>query len=110
MPKTDEFKLQYFFAQLLKLACRYADPKYGNPCIGLVEQVCMYHNQFISRILGDRTKESHEFRLNEAGLKMYWRMEQRCFKCHIGGDQTDLYPAFMERVPKLLKEFGFERR
>lgn len=112
----DKFRLKLFFYELLKLAWEHPSTM-GNPCSWLLEQMCVYQERFLNRIKGDYTGRSHEVRLNNAGLKMHWKMvsshpakESDGFKCYIGGDQARDYPFFVAAANTLIKYYGFNRR
>jgi hypothetical protein len=111
----EKWQIQMFFFKLIKLGVRYPGrPNWGSPVEWVIEQMCMYQDQFLARIIGDYTNESHECRLNNAGLKMFWKVKgpHRCFYARIGGDQAKDYPEFVKAANTLIKEFGFleERR
>jgi hypothetical protein len=113
----EKHQLRYFFWELLRIAYKCPGPNgWGNPCSHLLEYICTRPSALIDRIAGDFSNDSHEFRLNGAGLKMYWIVERenkipcsdstsRCkFKCRIGGDQANMYPEFVEAANQYLKE------
>jgi hypothetical protein len=73
----DKYKLLHFFMDLINLMYKHPGPKgFGNPVSNLVEQMCLRQKPFIDRIMGDYTGNSHEFRLNNAGLKLYWEVRR----------------------------------
>ena len=103
----DEYRIRNFFWQLIRLSLRYDYTRIGSPVSGLIEQMCLYNDKFIARIMGDRTRESHEFRLNEAGLKMLWRVHNDRLIIKICGDQVSMYIEFVEEARKLVRKCGF---
>jgi hypothetical protein len=112
----DQWKLRRFFCELINLMYLYPGrPGFGSPVSWLIEQMCVYQDKFLGRICGDYTGDSHECRLNNAGLKMYWHVERqngdwRGFKCSIGGDQAADYPEFVIAAKGLIKQYGFNKR
>ena len=114
----DTFKLKNFFLELLELSYQDLGPGRGNPCSELLKKMCLRQEPWLNRIQGERTNTSHEMRLNNAGLKMYWRVEKfnsrvrgtvYKFKCRIGGDQAKDYPFFVAKASRLIREYGYER-
>lgn len=103
----DEYRIRMFFYELIRLSLRYDYTRNGSPVSGLIEQMCLYNEPFVKRIMGDRTNESHEFRLNGAGLKMLWRVHRNRLIIKICGDQVYMYPEFVEEGRKLVRKFGF---
>ena len=104
------FRLREFFLELIDAAIKYPGT-IGFPCSKLLRDMVVKNETFISRIKGDYTNSSNEYRLNEAGLKMYWRVDDnRRFICHISGDQAKDYPQFVARAKVLIKKYGYERR
>jgi hypothetical protein len=103
----DEYRIRMFFYELIRLSLRYNYTRMGSPVSGLIEQMCLCNEPFVKRIAGDKTKESHEFRLNEAGLKMLWRVHKDHLIIKIAGDQVDMYEGFVEEARKLVRRFGF---
>lgn len=119
---TDKFGLKLFFEELIKQAIedvRYHEGKsMGFACDKLLEDMCIRQEPFLDRIIGDYSRENHEYRLNNAGLKMYWEMcregtyhgSDRVFKCSISGDQAKDYPWFVASARMLLKSRGCNKR
>jgi len=113
----DEYKLRlrHFFHELIKLGNEMPGrPGFGSPISWLLEQMCLYQDRLLARICGDFTRDSHEWRLNNAGLKLYWRIHRsengcRGFVCHIGGDQAKDYPGFIVAAKNLIKEYNFDK-
>ena len=103
----DDYRIRNFFYELIRLSLRYDYTREGSPVSGLIEQMCLYNESFIKRIMGDRTDEPHEFRLNGAGLKMLWRVHKDHLIIRITGDQVDMYPMFVDEARKLVRKFGF---
>ena len=102
-----EFKLRMLFFRLLQLANKHRDPRYGDPCSGLLEQMVLYSDYFFAQMLDAARDTSHEYRLNEAGLKMLWVYTGRHMYITIAGDQKDLYPAWVEAAEVELHRQGF---
>lgn len=110
----EKFRLTLFFAELINLMYRCPGQKgFGNPVDWLVEQMCVYQDRFIGRIIGDYSGGSHECRLNNAGLKMYWSVDRKGdnpkFRCRIGGDQAREYADFVDGAEELIKKFGYQK-
>lgn len=107
----DKFRLKLFFLELLELSYQNIRPGWGNPCSELLKKMCVYQDSWLNKIAGDYTNNSHEFRLNGAGLKMYWKVdkETRQFKCSISGDQAREYPFFVAAANQKIKWFGFNK-
>ena len=108
----DKFRLKLFFLELLELSYQDIKPGWGNPCSELLKKMVMYQDKFLDEIIGDYTDDSHEFRLNGAGLKMNWRVdkETRTFKCNISGDQVNDYPFFVAKARMAIKSYRFNKR
>lgn len=113
----DKYRLEHFFYELIKLGIEMPGrPGFGSPISWLLEQMCTRHDHFLDRICNDFSQESNECRLNNAGLKMHWRVEKRekdgwrVFKCYISGDQAKDYPGFVTAAKSLIKHYGYDRR
>ncbi len=114
----DMFKIKTFFHELLKLSYIDIRSGWGNPCSHLLEDMCIRQETFLKKIEGDYTSNSHEYRLNNAGLKMHWSMRRsgtyhgsdREFKLTISGDQVREYPMFVAKARRLIEEYKFNRR
>ena len=98
------------FWGLLMLAEQHRSSIYGNPCINLMEQLVLYQQGFIACFLNaeDTSCDSHEFRLNGAGLKLLWVKYQGRYWMSIAGDQKDLYPEFVKMAKEFLKLKGIK--
>jgi hypothetical protein len=110
----EAFLLKQFFLDMLNLSYEAVRPGWGNPCSYLLERLILRQEPFLDKIMGDYTNNSHEMRLNGAGLKLWWCVyrdgDNTRFTCHIGGDQAREYPFFVDRVEKLIKKYKFNRR
>jgi hypothetical protein len=108
----DKSKLKLFFLELLELSYLNIRPGWGNPCSELLKKMCIYQDVWLNKITGDYTNNSHEFRLNGAGLKMHWRVdkETRKFTCNVSGDQVCEYPIFVAKAKEIIKCYEFNRR
>jgi len=109
----DKWKLRMFFYELIKLGIDLPGrPGFGSPISWLLEQMCMYQDKLLSIIIGDFTGDSHECRLNNAGLKMYWRVDRvnDRFTCRISGDQAKDYIGFVVAGEKLIKKYNYNKR
>lgn len=112
----DKYRLLGFFHDLIKLGIAMPGrPGFGSPISWLLEQMCVRQEKFISRILGDYTGESTEWRLNNAGLKMHWYVDRRTkergeFKVYISGDQRNDYAGFYVAAKVLIKKYGYNHR
>jgi hypothetical protein len=111
----DKFELKLFFEELLNLAIedvrRHEGRNMGFACDKLLSDIIIRHDPFLDRILNDYSEDSHEYRLNNAGLKMYWTMKkdnngERFFLCTIGGDQAKDYDWFVNAARMLLRSRG----
>jgi hypothetical protein len=112
----DKYMLRSFFYELIKLGIDMPGrPGFGSPISWLLEQMCLHQDKLIDRICGDFTRDSQEWRINTAGLKLYWRVERdhddkwRRFQCHIGGDQVKDYVGFVVAANKLIKQYQYGR-
>ena len=115
----DAFRLKLFFNELLKLSYNDIKPGWGNPCSHLLDDMCMRQEPFLDRIMNDYTGDSHEYRLDNAGVKLYWHMRkddryartsamsERRFRCRIGGDLLREYPMFGAQVRSLILQYNF---
>ena len=99
----DKYVLLQFFHELIQLAINMEPNKYGSPVSYLLENLILYQEIFLEKILVERS-HSFEVRINGAGLKMYIRTNPS--RITIGGDQADLYPEFVARVRDLIREHG----
>lgn len=110
----DKFALKSFFWEMLELSYNDLKTGWGNPCSRLLEVMCMRQGPFLDSIIGDYTGHSHEFRLNNAGVKMHWEIwrhgDHAEFRCSISGDQAIEYPLFIEQVKSLIKKHGYSKR
>ena len=110
----EKFRLSMFFCEMINLMYRHPGrPGFGNPVSWLIEQMCVYNEKFFNRILGDYSGESHECRLNNAGLKFHWSVDRSGstprFRCHISGDQAKDYPDFVEAATELIQKYGYQK-
>ena len=108
----DRFLLKSFFHELLELSYNDLKPGWGNPCSRLLETICMRQEPFLDKIERDFTNNRHEMRLNNAGVKMNWRVDKEThkFTCNIAGDQAKEYPFFVAQARLLIKKYQFNRR
>lgn len=112
----DKWKLRMFFYELIKLGIDLPGrPGFGSPISWLLEQMCMYQDNLLSVITDDYTGDSHECRLNNAGLKMHWRVERNNnpegkFTVYISGDQAKDYIGFVVAGEKLIKKYNYNKR
>jgi hypothetical protein len=98
--------LQLLFAEIIRLSHRTdmmaeAIAGGGYSLHGLVDSIVgPFGRNLVDKIVEDKTGESHEFRLNEAGFKLYWRLDQEhdLLKLRIGGDQASNYPCFTATI------------
>lgn len=97
----DKHKLLAFFLDVVRVAVDMPPNRYGSPVSYLLEYLMLYQDNFIEKLLKDRDY-SVEVRINGAGLKMYINKERK--RIHIGGDQADLYPEFVERVQEIIRK------
>ena len=112
----DMFTIKLFFHELLELSYNDLRPGWGNPCSHLLESLIVRQKPFLDKIEGDYTNDSHEFRLNNAGLKLYWHVNRETgakfdgFRCSIGGDQAKEYPFFVVQARALIMKYQFNKR
>lgn len=69
----------------------------------------MYQDDFINNVINVGV-DSHEMRLNGAGLKMLYSKKSNDITISICGDQVEDYPEFVKEARKTICHFGFERR
>jgi len=110
-----KFALQMFFNEIVTLSHRTdmlveAIEGGGYPLSGLVNNL-LSNRSIVDKIVKDYTGESHEFRLNGAGFKLYWRLDRELnfLKIKVGGDQARQYPFFVAAVNRLLENQKFLR-
>lgn len=109
---NDVFSLKLFFHEVLELGIRdlrETRSNMGFACKQLLDDMCIRQQPFLDRIMNDYSEDSHEYRLNQAGLKMYWKVVKldsgdRKFVCSIGGDQAKNYPWFVPAFNMLLRK------
>ena len=109
----DKYRLRMFFCELIKLMYRFPGrPGFGNPVDWLIEQMCVYQDKFLNRIMGDYSGDSHECRLNNAGLKFHWRVDRKNnrFMCYISGDQAKDYPDYVVHAKEIIRKYGYNKR
>ena len=109
---VDKYRLRAFFYALIMLDFKYKEMySLGSATSELLKNMCMHQDHWLSRIQGDYTGDSHEFRLNGAGLKMYWKVDRQSdgFKCRIGGDQAKDYSLFVAEANQLIEMYGYKR-
>lgn len=103
--------LQSLFAEMIRVSHRTeymaeAVAGGGYSLHGLVDSLTSpYGRSLVDKIVEDKTGTSHEFRLNEAGFKLYWRLDQEhdLLTLRIGGDQMCNYPRFAAHVRLLTR-------
>ena len=106
-----KYAIKQFFNEIIKLShsvfmLREAIEGGGYPLSGLLNAILANGcTRLIDRMLTDDPHTSHEFRLNEAGLKLYWRtnLENNSLKVRIGGDQERSYPKFVAAVRRIIE-------
>ena len=108
----EKFRLSMFFCELIQLMYRHPGrPGFGNPVSWLIEQMCVYNDRFLNRIIGDYANEYHECRLNNAGLKFHWKVDRTGdipqFRCYISGDQAKDYPDYVEAANEVIGRYGY---
>jgi len=110
----ERFMLKQFFHEMLVLSYNDLRTGWGNPCTWLLETMCIRQEPFLDKIMGDYTGNSHEVRLNNAGLKMHWRVhrngDKSAFKCYISGDQILEYPMFVAQARSLIMKHGYHKQ
>lgn len=110
-----KLKLVSFFMELLVLGMKYdGGPGWGNPTSSLAEYVTERGLiKFVDGMLAlsgeDQWWNSHEYRLNGAGLKMLWHARGTTggVKVAICGDQIDYYQDFVSAARELINRYGF---
>lgn len=104
--------LQLLFDEMIALShstfmMREAIEGGGYPLSGLMKSLTNpFERSLINTIVTDYTSEKHEFQLNDAGLKLYWRLDRKyeVLKLSISGDQTSDYPHFVSAVRQIIKQ------
>jgi hypothetical protein len=113
----DKFGLKSLFHEMIRLAVedmrapQSESARMGFGCKKLMDDMCLRQDALLNRIMGDYSTDSHEYRLNEAGLKMLWRMnrddkDNPRFLCVICGDQVDYYKVLTEQLRSLIRQRG----
>ena len=104
------FALTMFFETIIALShrvdmMREAISGGGYPLSGIANSD-LSRRRLIDRMVNTSDGDSHEVRLNEAGFKMYWRLDQEhdLLKISVGGDQANCYPFLVAKIRRLLKE------
>lgn len=111
----DMFNVKQFFHELLELSYNDLRTGWGNPCSHLLKDMCTRQKPFLDKIEGDYTNHSHEYRLNDAGLKMWWWVRRTTgaqfdeFKVSISGDQAKEYPIFVAQARALILKYQFNK-
>lgn len=100
----DKYAPLQFFWEVVQAAVNMEPNKYGSPVSYLLENLILYQEDFLKRVLTVRG-HSCEIRINGAGLKVYVNVELK--RITIGGDQEDLYPEFVEKIRELIREHQF---
>jgi hypothetical protein len=98
-----EFKAQRLFTKWIMLSVQTEIMREaltsGGCGLRSLLQKCMNQSveRVVKRMIGDFTRESNEWRLNDAGFKMYWRMDhdQNRLIITLGGDQAVQYPKLI---------------
>lgn len=102
-----EYVIKLFFNEIIatshtSIMMEEAISAGGYPLSGLLNTFLTSRgvSTLIDEMVNDDTGESHEFRLNSAGLKLYWRLDREhdLLKISIGGDQVKDYPRFVAAV------------
>lgn len=77
----------------------------GYPLSGIANS-SFSRRRLIDRMVNTTDGNSHEVRLNEAGFKLYWRLDQthNLLKISIGGDQANCYPFLAAKIRGLLRQ------
>ena len=102
----------WFFRDVLKSSVRpefIKEQQFGYSCEKLLEDVLRTSvKDLATRWANDYTGDSHEYRLNNAGLKLYWMTDRKEQTIHIriGGDQAINYPLFVDQVKHILAGHG----
>jgi len=106
----NKYQLRLLFWSLMQLANQYRDKVYGDPCSYLMEQMVLYQEDFLNMFVNAPATccDSHEFRLNGAGLKLLWMKYNGRLWMDIAGDQKDLYPDFVPRAIESLRMAGYK--
>ena len=103
------YQLKLLFYAMLKLANEHRDKIYGDPCSYLLENMVLYQGSFLQAFedTKDTCCDSHEIRLNGAGLKLLWMKYSGRYWMDIAGDQKSLYPEFVKAATELLRARGY---
>lgn len=75
----------------------------GYPLSGIANSE-FSRRRLVDRMVNTTDGDSHEVRLNEAGFKLYWRVDQEyaLLKISVGGDQANCYPCLVAAIRRLL--------
>lgn len=129
----ERYNLLYFFRGLIQLSIQNpGKPGWGHACTELLDTLILKQTRFIDRIVNDHTGDFHEYRLNGAGMKMYWRVVRKnehltnphvlqtsdnCgpvaserFQCYLSGDQKKEYEDFVIAAEQYIFEKGCKHR
>ncbi len=107
-----QHSIEWFFRDVLKSSIRpefIKEQQFGYSCEKLLEDVLRTSvKDLATRWANDYTGDSHEYRLNNAGLKLYWRTvpKEQTIYIRIGGDQAINYPLFVDQVKRILAGHG----
>lgn len=105
-------RIYYLFRLLLQAASLRENCKNGFAMSHfVVEYMLSGFDNFVNRIMGDYRNMSNEIRINGAGLKLYYRVNQKenLIYFFIGGDQVNDYPEFVSAAREILKRERADR-
>jgi len=115
----DTARLKAFFLKLIKLGILHPGVGMDSATSKLLDDMVLRGNHIVKRIVGDYNSDYQEYRLNGAGLKLFWRNaktvkpgggEYRRFECFIAGDQVEDFPTFTLLAKALIASEGFQQR
>jgi hypothetical protein len=115
--KYREYSIRLFFNEIIKtshitIMMEEAISGGGYPLSGLIDTLLTNGvDRLIHKMVNDNTGDNHEMRLNNAGLKMYWRLnlEDGVFEISIGGDQIRNYPRFVAAIRRFIEHDEYLR-
>ena len=101
-------QIEWFFRDILKSSVNarfHKENRFGYSCGKLLDDVLRTSvSDLAGRWANDFTGDSHEYRLNNAGLKIYWRTypREQKIKIRLGGDQLINNPMFADKFNEIL--------
>ena len=107
----NEFAIRLALAELARLGSDHPGrPGYGHPCSHLIADAITWQSHVICLTAKIFALGSHsEYRLNGAGLKLYYhRWQDGHIDMTVGGDQAADYPVFVRAANTYLRRVGLQ--